>query len=335
MCRNDDYLWERVGETATGRGLHEAPQVLQRNGRTFVIYSCSGSWQTSYKLGLLELRAGGAPLNPGDWIKHPQPVFESSAETYGVGHGCFVKSPDGREDWIVYHAKMDRAEGWRRAIFAQPFQWTADGFPDFGKPVAAAIPLPLPSGEVVKLVNGQRQWNFQQASDLGAFQYFGHHQLMELAAGRLHLGRMPEQRVNLFRSGEKLVVAGGRWRDFTASVRVTVLAGGRDAGLQFRCALPAVGYDAHNGYFAGIIPRTGKVVLGSMDGETWREMASADAEVREGREYQLTVTTSGPEIVVSLDDREVLRVRDTQHVVGSVGLRVVDTHAAFRDLQIR
>lgn len=334
MCRNDDYLWERVGETATGRGLHEAPQVLQRNGRTFVIYSCSGSWQTSYKLGLLELRAGGDPLNPADWTKHPQPVFQSSEETFGVGHGCFVKSPDGREDWIVYHAKMDRADGWRRAIYAQPFQWTADGFPDFGKPVAAARPMPVPSGERVRLIGGQRRWQFQEAADLAAFQYFGHHQLLELTDGSLQLGRLPQQRVNLYRSGEKIVVAGGRWRDFTASVRVKVLTGGRDAGLQFRCALPAVGYDAHSGYFAGIIPRTGKVMLGSMDGETWREIASADADIREGREYELAVSATGPEIAVSVDGREVIRARDAQFTTGSVGLRVVDSHAAFRDLQI-
>ena len=65
-----------MGETATGRGLNEAPQVLQRNGRTFIVYSCSASWQPSYKLGLLALRPGGDPLNPADWTKHPQPVFQ-------------------------------------------------------------------------------------------------------------------------------------------------------------------------------------------------------------------------------------------------------------------
>jgi uncharacterized sulfatase len=335
MCRNDDYLWERVGETPTGRGLHEAPQVLQRNGRTFVIYSCSGSWQPTYKLGLLELRPGGDPLQPADWRKHPQPVFQAFGDTFGVGHGCFVKSPDGREDWLVYHAKMDRAEGWRRAMFAQPFHWTPDGFPDFGKPVARAVPLALPSGEVVKLVRGPHHWSFQHADDLRAFQYFGHHQLIELTDGRLHLGRVPRHRVNTFRCGEKVVVPGGRWRNFTASVRVTVLEGARDAGLLFRCTLPGLGYDAHNGYFAGLIPRTGRVVLGSMDGEAWREIALAHAEVRENQEYELAVTAKGPEIVVSLDGREIIRARDAQYAVGSVGLRVVDSHAAFRDLRIQ
>lgn len=147
LCANDDYLWERVGEVATGRGLNEAPQVLQHAGRTFITYSCSGSWQSTYKLGLLELHSEGDPLHPADWLKHPQPVFRSSVDTCGVGHGCFVQSPDGTEDWMVYHAKMDRREGWRRAVYAQPFRWSEAGLPDFGTPAAKGSLLPRPSGE--------------------------------------------------------------------------------------------------------------------------------------------------------------------------------------------
>ena len=43
----------------------------------------------------------------------------------------------------------------------------------------------------------------------------------------------------------------------------------------------------------------------------------------------------GPEIVLSLDGKEVMRRNDSQHSGGSVGLRVVDTHAAFSDLTIQ
>ena len=148
LCANDDYLWERVGETAAGRGLHEAPQVLQRNGRTFIVYSCSGSWQPTYKLGLLALRPGGDPLNPSDWTKHPQPVFQPNRHHLRRrATACFVKSPDGTEDWILYHAKMDRQDGWRRAIHAQPFRWTPEGLPDFGSPLPSSNLLPRPAGE--------------------------------------------------------------------------------------------------------------------------------------------------------------------------------------------
>ena len=64
--------------------------------------------------------------------KFPRPVFQSTAKTFGVGHNAFVKSPDGTQDWLVYHSKLDRRDGWQRAVFVQPFKWTKDGLPDFG-----------------------------------------------------------------------------------------------------------------------------------------------------------------------------------------------------------
>ncbi len=145
LSSNSDYLWERVSEKPTGRGLHEAPQVLAHNGRIFVTYSCSGSWQATYKLGLLALAPDGDPLNPAAWTKSAQPVFQSDAHTFGVGHNCFAHSPDGRESWLIYHAKKDRTEGWPRTIRAQPFTWRPDGTPNFGAPVPAGTPLPIPS----------------------------------------------------------------------------------------------------------------------------------------------------------------------------------------------
>ncbi len=49
----------------------------------------------------------------------------------------------------------------------------------------------------------------------------------------------------------------------------------------------------------------------------------------------MSVTARGPEIVLALDGKEVMRKKDSQYSGGSVGLRVVDTHAAFSDLTIQ
>ena len=147
LCDNDTYVWERVGENPRQRGLHEGPQLLSRNGKVFLIYSCSASWQPTYKLGMLMADASANLLDPRSWKKFDRPVFESSGDVFGVGHCCFTTSPDGKEDWILYHAKTRRSEGWDRVVRAQKFRWTEDGLPDFGRPIPSGVAIPLPSGE--------------------------------------------------------------------------------------------------------------------------------------------------------------------------------------------
>ena len=147
LCANDTYLWERVSERREERGLNEGPEVLKHDGRVMIVYSCSGSWEATYKLGLLTLDEKADPLNPASWRKLDKPVFQSSEKVFGVGHACFVKSPDGSEDWLVYHAKVSRSPGWQRMVHLQPFRWTPDGPPDFGWPVDPGTPIGVPSGE--------------------------------------------------------------------------------------------------------------------------------------------------------------------------------------------
>jgi GH43 family beta-xylosidase len=147
ICANDDFRWERVSEDPAQRGLNEAPQVLQRDGRVFVIFSASGSWEVSYKLGMLELLVDGDPLNPKDWIKHAQPVFQSTDHTWGVGHCSFTQSPDGTEDWMAFHAKRDTNPSWDRVIHVQPFAWDPNGRPVFGQPTDAGTFMKHPAGE--------------------------------------------------------------------------------------------------------------------------------------------------------------------------------------------
>ena len=147
LCANDCHPWEHVGERRTQRGLHEGPQVLVRNGKVFLVYSCSGSWQPTYKLGMLHMDVGADPLDSHSWRKLDRPVFDSTREVFGVGHCCFTTSPDGTEDWIVYHSKRFRWDCWDRVVRAQRFTWGADGFPQFGSPDASRRPMPVPSGD--------------------------------------------------------------------------------------------------------------------------------------------------------------------------------------------
>ncbi len=116
--------------------------------RLFIIYSASACWGPEYKLGMLTF-TGDDVLDPAAWTKHPEPVFEKSEENgvFGPGHNSFFKSPDGTEDWILYHAN-DSPEGVcdnRRTTRAQPFTWNEDGTPNFGVPVSLDTELPVPS----------------------------------------------------------------------------------------------------------------------------------------------------------------------------------------------
>lgn len=147
LCANDDYVWERLDETVGTRGLNEGPQVLARAGRVFIVFSASASWETTYKLGMLELADDADPMDPTSWRKHREPVFQQAGRTWGVGHNCFVKSADGREDWIVFHAKVETKPNWKRAIHVQRFEWDVSGRPCFGQPFDPGVPLPRPSGE--------------------------------------------------------------------------------------------------------------------------------------------------------------------------------------------
>jgi GH43 family beta-xylosidase len=127
-----------------GMPICEGPQVLQRNGRTFIIYSASGSWTEDYCLGLL-VHDGGDLLDSRAWRKLG-PVFHKNEHALGVGHCGFVTTPDGREDWILYHAKTSRRAGWSdREVRAQRFTWNAAGLPVFGTPIDPAIAQSRPT----------------------------------------------------------------------------------------------------------------------------------------------------------------------------------------------
>jgi GH43 family beta-xylosidase len=101
----------------------------------------------TYRLGQLRLTDTTRVLDPASYVK-TGPIFQSANGVFGVGHNTFTTSPDGREDWIVYHAKTRTAAGWDdRVVRMQRFTWNADGTPNLGTPVAAGERLPVPSGE--------------------------------------------------------------------------------------------------------------------------------------------------------------------------------------------
>nr|WP_324258352.1 family 43 glycosylhydrolase [Cellvibrio fontiphilus] len=143
-----EYDWE-----FSGMKVNEGPEILKRNGKTYMVYSASFCNTPDYKLGLVEL-VGDDPLKVESWHKFDKPVFSKANGVYGPGHNGFFKSPDGTEDWIIYHGNASELEGCTstRSVRAQKFTWNEDGTPNFGEPVAAGVPVASPSGENGPLV---------------------------------------------------------------------------------------------------------------------------------------------------------------------------------------
>ena len=145
LLSEPEHAWEMDGL------VNEGPAALKNDkGDVFLTYSGSGCWTDSYAIGLLRLKSGGNPLNPADWTKLPEPLLSTNEANgvYGPGHNGFFKSPDGTQDWIIYHANNFPGQGCggTRNPRMQPFTWNADGTPDFGEPVAIDTPINSPSG---------------------------------------------------------------------------------------------------------------------------------------------------------------------------------------------
>ncbi len=148
------YPWEHVGDlpdrpTLPHVEVNEGPEMLQHGDDLFLVYSGSACWTDYYALGVLRAKAGDDLLQPSSWHKYDHPFLKQDPENsvFGTGHNGFFKSPDGKQDWIVYHANSARHEGCgsMRSPRAQPFTWNADGTPNFGRALATDTPLEKPS----------------------------------------------------------------------------------------------------------------------------------------------------------------------------------------------
>lgn len=154
LLSKPELEWETHGDLNNPNDVphvdvNEGPQILQNGDQLFLVYSASGCWTDHYALGMLSIQPGRSLMRAGAWTKHPRPVFSQSVENkvYAPGHNSFFKSPDGKENWILYHANDQPGQGCGRfrSPRAQPFTWNADGTPEFGKPLKTDTHIPIPA----------------------------------------------------------------------------------------------------------------------------------------------------------------------------------------------
>lgn len=159
--------WEQVPFGRPGRlATNEGPQQLTNphTGQNFVVYSAARVNTPFYCLGMLEL-VGDDPMEYQSWRKHHDGcVFHQNpaASVYGTGHASYTSSPDGTEDYVVYHAQttndptsmfltlacaacLTAVGDIYRTARTQRFTWNEDGAPNF--PKAMNGPFPVPEGQ--------------------------------------------------------------------------------------------------------------------------------------------------------------------------------------------
>lgn len=124
--------------------------IISPGGTVYVVYSADSCNTPAYKLGALELLANATdPLLPASWAKLTEPIFQTTNGLYGPAHNAFFKSPDGTEDWMVFHANLKETDGCgsTRQTFIQKVGWGEDDRPDLSEPLPIRTEIAPPSGE--------------------------------------------------------------------------------------------------------------------------------------------------------------------------------------------
>lgn len=147
LLSKPDYEWEKSGQPY----VNEGPQIVVKNDMVNLVYSASGSWTNDYCLGLLTIPSDGDMMNSSAWEKAKEPIFSSANGIYGPGHNGFTTSPDGNEDYLVYHSARWDGSGWNRSIRIQQIQFDDTGKLIAGEPHDSDAYMDVPSGEPGRL----------------------------------------------------------------------------------------------------------------------------------------------------------------------------------------
>lgn len=116
----------------------EAPFVVFREGRYYCFYS-AGNWKTaSYGVGCAVADAITGPYTDKHSPERGAVIHTEGETQFGPGHCSVVRGPDGKMDFLIYHA-WDNSRT-RRVPWVAPLVWTADG-PRAGHRRVPALPV--------------------------------------------------------------------------------------------------------------------------------------------------------------------------------------------------
>ncbi|MGO3153167.1 MAG: family 43 glycosylhydrolase [Galactobacter sp.] len=138
-----EYAWDN--------SCAEGPNVHERDGKLYLIYSGSGVGNT-YTTGLATAPATGADLtDPESWTKLNYPLqksgkFEGEWQL-GTGHGMWTEDEDGALIY-VFHARTD-VGGSGRDMFVRRVHFASDGMPIMDMEASEELSSPTVSMKIV------------------------------------------------------------------------------------------------------------------------------------------------------------------------------------------
>lgn len=136
---NGSFAWEG--------SVMENPAVVIKNGKVNLTYSANDYETNNYATGLMTYSSGSI-LSPASWTKKTTAIASASATVFGPGGMMFTKSPDGTQDWAIYHAKAFSSFGDLRQIMIQPVSFNGSNEVVVGTLQGVGVAQNRPSGEI-------------------------------------------------------------------------------------------------------------------------------------------------------------------------------------------
>ncbi len=134
-----------------GDNIDEGCAYVEHGGYGYFAHSASSFMNDNYCVGLSVVDLSTDVMDETNWKKSTTPIMSRSDEnsSYGPGSPLFVKSPDGTEDWIIYHGgPIGGQTATDRRVRAQIINWTDEGEINLGIPSNPDAVLDAPSGEM-------------------------------------------------------------------------------------------------------------------------------------------------------------------------------------------
>lgn len=160
----DKYPWaqEDYGSASPRpiqNGIFEGCALIERGDKVYFAYSASSFMNDNYAVGLSTAATKidnntvdeDYILTETNWSVSDKPILKRADENYAFGTGSplFVKSEDGSEDWLIYHAgPLGGQTSTNRWVRAQRVNWNDDGTINLGIASNPDTILERPSGEI-------------------------------------------------------------------------------------------------------------------------------------------------------------------------------------------